>query len=110
MRPSDSGAEASEEDPVVAGRAQTRRQAAVASMNGIWGRERRGQKAQSFWSFGRIRSGEELELQLGVGRAYGRRSLWLHASQPSVSMDRDLPTVGACRYGAVETVPSDLCI
>ena len=62
------------------------------------------------WSFGRIRSGEELELQLGVGRAYGRRSGWLHASQPSVSMDRDLPTVGACRSGAVETVPSDLCI
>ena len=79
---------------------------------GSRGESRREEGAESaeFWADTHFRSGEELELQLGVGRAYGRRSGWLHASQPSVSMDRDLPTVGACRYGAVETVTSDLCI
>ena len=74
---------------------------------GSRGESRREEGAESaeFWADTHFRSGEELELTaVGVGREYGRRSGWLRASQPSVSMEPDSWTVGVCRYGAVETV------
>lgn len=113
MRRSDSGAEATEEDPAAAGRAQIRRRGAEAAMDGISGRGG-GRKRRAFGVLGGFAVGSS-SLQLGVGRGVRKtKRVLLHSSQPSVSMKPDTSTVECvevwplgiasvwCPYGAVD--------